>query len=73
MDGCYWSHETCGWVRVPARDALRTPWSEAGVPAPLAPAVLRDGWDVLGWFPPLPGLPAARQPAADGERVAART
>jgi hypothetical protein len=73
MDGCYWSHEACGWVRSPAADALSTPWSSGGVPVPAPPRVLRDGWDVIGWFPPLPGLPAARQPAGDSERDGTRT
>jgi hypothetical protein len=68
MKGFYWSHEACGWVPTPtAGDALATPWSGTDVRVPPVTAPLRDGWDVLGWFPPVPGLPEPRTVAA-GDR-----
>jgi hypothetical protein len=71
--GLYWSLEECGWVRAPcAGDALATPWSGHQVPVPGSLPRVGDLWDVLGWFPPLPGMPGQRTSAVE-ERAAGPT
>lgn len=68
--GSYWSIDACGWVASPRRaDALATPWSGYEVPVPQRRTAVRDGWDVLGWFPPLPGMPQQRPTGHDVERI----
>ena len=44
----YWSLETCGWVSSPGTcDALATPWSAHGLPAPARLPRAADAADVL--------------------------
>ena len=44
----YWSLESCGWVSSPgACDALDTPWSAHGLPAPAQLPRAADAADVL--------------------------
>jgi hypothetical protein len=70
-DGRYWSIEHCGWVASPsAGDALATPWSAHGLPAPVAGPTPRDGLDLLRARPRsgrLPGQRADAGPARPAE------
>jgi hypothetical protein len=57
----YWSIEHCGWVPSPsAGDALATPWSAHGLPAPVDGPTPRDGLDLLQARPRSGRLPAQR-------------
>ena len=51
----YWSLEACGWVSSPgACDALATPWSAHGLPAPAQLPRAVDAADVLRMRPTTP-------------------
>jgi hypothetical protein len=72
MHGFYWSVERCGWERCPsAPDALVTPWSAHGLPAPALASAASAG-EVLRLAPRQALAPTAVPPPREpGPRPAA--